>query len=230
MTAVLGVDRCRKGWAGVLLAGRSRPLGLFGATLTDLLGAAPAPPSVVAVDIPIGLPDRGRRRADTLAKQLLGSRSATLFLTPTRAAVGEPDRAAASRRNVELGGPGVTAQAYALVAAIREADLFVAGVPGVRVVECHPECSFAEMNDGQPLAAPKHTWQGLHDRLELLSHHGIDLRDAPLGEVGRRAAPDDVVDAAATAWTAGRVAEGRARSLPDPPERFAAGPDAAIWV
>jgi predicted RNase H-like nuclease len=41
---------------------------------------------------------------------------------------------------------------------------------------------------------------------------------------------DDVLDAAAVAWTAVRVARGVARHLPDPPERFSDGIDCAIWT
>jgi predicted RNase H-like nuclease len=43
-------------------------------------------------------------------------------------------------------------------------------------------------------------------------------------------AVDDVLDAAAVAWTARRYVDGAARSLPDPPEAFADGWPAAIWV
>jgi predicted RNase H-like nuclease len=41
---------------------------------------------------------------------------------------------------------------------------------------------------------------------------------------------DDVLDAAAVAWTADRVARGTARHAPDPPERFSDGIDCAIWT
>jgi predicted RNase H-like nuclease len=41
---------------------------------------------------------------------------------------------------------------------------------------------------------------------------------------------DDVLDAAAAAWTALRVSQGAARCLPDPPETFSDGLPCAIWT
>ena len=40
---------------------------------------------------------------------------------------------------------------------------------------------------------------------------------------------DDVVDAAAAAWSARRIARGAARSMPDPPERSSDGRPVAVW-
>jgi predicted RNase H-like nuclease len=55
------------------------------------------------------------------------------------------------------------------------------------------------------------------------------MRPEDLGPAG--AVPvDDVLDAAAVAWTAARVAAGTARSLSDPPAVFADGLPAAIRV
>mgnify|MGYP001097360208 CR=1 FL=1 len=50
------------------------------------------------------------------------------------------------------------------------------------------------------------------------------------GEAGLRAGPDDLLDAAAVAWTAARYVEGKASSYPDVPEVFSDGLPAAIWV
>ncbi|WP_203433430.1 DUF429 domain-containing protein [Jiangella asiatica] len=87
------------------------------------------------------------------------------------------------------------------------------------VVECHPEISFAELNGGLPVPYGKKTWAGHHLRRDLLEKAGIVV-PADLGTAGERGAPDDVLDAAAAAWTARRVATGAARSLPDRPEPF----------
>jgi predicted RNase H-like nuclease len=65
---VLGIDACKPGWIGVTLddGGTS---AYFSTQVSDLAGQAQAdgPILVVAVDMPIGLPDRGRRAADVLA-------------------------------------------------------------------------------------------------------------------------------------------------------------------
>jgi len=50
---------------------------------------------------------------------------------------------------------------------------------------------------------------------------------------GRLAAADDVLDAAAVAWTARRIAAGTARSFPDPPVILAGEGAArvqAVWA
>lgn len=86
--------------------------------------------------------------------------------------------------------------------------------------------SFAELNAGH-LSAAKSTADGLEQRRAALLRQGIALPE-PLRrpQVGA----DDVLDAAAAAWTARRYAAGDAFSLPDPPEVFSDGWPAAIWV
>jgi predicted RNase H-like nuclease len=51
------------------------------------------------------------------------------------------------------------------------------------------------------------------------------INSGPAGQ----AAPDDILDAAAVAWTAHRVATGTAHSHPDPPEKTERGELVAIW-
>ena len=64
-------------------------------------------------------------------------------------------------------------------------------------------------------------------RRKLLEANGIVLPD-DLSE-GGLAPADGVLDAAAAAWTANRLAEGRARTLPSPPEQHPGGRLVAIW-
>jgi predicted RNase H-like nuclease len=99
---------------------------------------------------------------------------------------------------------------------------------GPRLVEVHPEVSFAAMA-GRPLAHRKKSWAGALERWELLAARGVALRGA-CGEAGALAAVDDLLDAAAVAWTALRVARGAAVSHPCPPERTPDGWPAAIWA
>jgi predicted RNase H-like nuclease len=96
--------------------------------------------------------------------------------------------------------------------------------PGL-LFEAHPEVSFRTMA-GEPLAHAKKTWAGQARRRELLAKQGIVLPDS-LGPAGQ-APPDDVLDAAAVAWTAHRMATGTAGSYPDPPE-IQDGARIAIW-
>lgn len=232
MTSVLGVDGCRAAWVGIVLADDGRVDGVHATVIADLVARAvavsPGGLAVVGIDIPIGLPDSGRRRADSLARALLGPRASSIFPVPVRAAVEEPGHAAASARNVELAGTGISRQSHGLRTAILDVDgwLRAAARPPFAVVEVHPELSFATLAGG-PLAHGKKTWSGMELRRRLLVGAGIDVPGS-LGPAGATAAPDDVLDAAVVAWTARRVAAGTAVSYPDPPERFGDGLDAAI--
>jgi predicted RNase H-like nuclease len=78
------------------------------------------------------------------------------------------------------------------------------------------------------MSASKKTWNGLQQRRRLLERAGIRLPDE-VGEAGRRAGPDDLLDAAAAAWSAIRIGSGQGRSLPDPPETGLEDRPMAIW-
>jgi predicted RNase H-like nuclease len=225
----MGADVCRAGWVGIVLDG-ARVRAYCAGTIRELVDAAghDGELDVVGIDIPIGLPDRGRRQADVLARRWVGPRrAASVFLTPVRSALVAADHAEAVRVNRALAGEGVSAQAYGLRDRILEVDDWLAHAP-VRVVEVHPEVSFAAMA-GAPLAEGKKSWAGAQRRRALLAGHGVEV-PADLGPAGALAAVDDVLDAAAAAWSARRVATGSARLLPDPPERFSDGRPCAIAV
>ncbi|HCP61807.1 MAG TPA: DUF429 domain-containing protein, partial [Actinobacteria bacterium] len=59
---------------------------------------------------------------------------------------------------------------------------------------------------GGTVLGRKKSWNGLMQRWRLLSSEGIELPEAA-GPAGA-AAPDDVLDAAAAAWSANRIANG----------------------
>ncbi len=180
---------------------------------------------VVAIDIPIGLPRAGRRAADVAAQALLGSRRSTVFSTPIREALAAPTLREALDVSRAHPGAAISAQAYALRRRVLEVDAWVRSA-GVDVREVHPEVSFAVMS-GRPLASSKRTWNGVHERLDVLADQGIELPH-DLGSAGE-AGVDDVIDAAAAAWTARRVVSGEAVSFPSPPEDLDGLP-AAIWA
>jgi hypothetical protein len=84
---VVGIDGCKAGWVGVVLREGIFSRAVVAANFRDLLTAVPAA-SVVAVDIPIGLPTTARR-ADIEARRVVGARSASVF---------QPRRGQSSRR------------------------------------------------------------------------------------------------------------------------------------
>lgn len=218
--------RARRAGVGVRLDSATATV-LVGTSIGGLVAAADEPGrvAVIGIDIPIGLPDSGEREADQLARRRIGPRGSSVFATATRAALTSPTHAEAVVANRELTGKGLSAQAYGLRAKILQVDAWVhtAGRP---VIEVHPEVSFAELNGGH-LVTKKSTPEGVAQRRAALKAQGIVL-DGPLRRA--RVGEDDVLDAAAAAWSARRHARGEAISLPDPPEVFADGWPAAIWV
>ncbi len=227
-TRVLGADACGDGWVGIVLAGgtvRAHVAAEIGALVA--LAARDGPLHVIGIDIPIGLADAGVRQADVLARRAAGPRRASVFTTPVRAALAIADYHQASALNRRVTGSGISRQAFNLREKILQVDCWLPGAP-CRVAEIHPELSFAEMA-GAPLTDAKSTWAGAVGRRRLLAGQGIEIA-GELGLAGRRVGVDDVLDAAAVAWSAARVARGVARRLPAEPERFSDGIDCAIWT
>ncbi len=226
---VLGVDGCRAGWVGALLAGAAYDV-LVAADVAALVAEArrcePAL-GVVAIDIPIGLPDDRPRLTDRLARtRLPAGRKSSVFPTPARVAVGHLTQPEASAANREALGVGLSIQAFHLVPKILDVDAFARGRPGVTVLEVHPEVSFGEI-DPACVVRSKATPEGRAARTAALRGAGLE---PPSYRPGEGYAADDLLDACAVAWTAQRYAAGAAYSLPDPREVFSDGLPAAIWV
>ncbi|GAA1979552.1 DUF429 domain-containing protein [Terrabacter lapilli] len=229
LVPVLGVDGCSAGWVGALLEpGAPRPRVVVAPTIAELVAMVRESTGirVVGIDIPIGLPDSTIRQADVLARRALPGKASSIFSTLTRSAYASATRLEADAVNRELVGQGVGAQAFALRDKIVEVDAWLRTRPTVTVLEIHPELSFTTMT-GAPILASKKTDEGRRFRLEALAAAGI-ARPSVLQ--GQGYAADDVLDACAVAWSAARHANGRARSLPDPPEVFSDGIPAAIWA
>jgi predicted RNase H-like nuclease len=163
----------------------------------------------VAIDMPIGLSSDGRRSCEQAARRFISPRGSTVFPTPIRACLDAVDYAQAcaiSRRTI---GKAISKQAWHILPKIREVDSALArlranGARGTldRVVESHPECSFAAMNGGGVLRDSKHTASGLAARTALIEREfGMTI---PARLPGARR--DDILDAYAMLWTAERVA------------------------
>jgi predicted RNase H-like nuclease len=131
-----------------------------------------------------------------------------VFITPPLPALQRDTFQEALATCIDLTGKGLSQQAYALRTKILEAAA-VANASDV-VFEVHPEVSFRAMAH-RPLAWPKTTWSGMWDRLDLLAQEGISLPHMP----GPAAvvAVDDLIDAAAAAWSAARWAARAAQSV-----------------
>lgn len=219
---VLGVDAASKlGWVGVVLDD-----GVFSAAVVNedlaAMVAAVEPVEAVGVDIPIGA-TAGVRQADVAARSFVGSRWQSVFPAPHFEVWELANYEAANAWLVDNGHPKLSQQAWALLPKIREADPVARADD--RIYEVHPEVSFKAMAGAE--LARKKSWEGAQRRRDLLATEGIVL-PADLGDAGR-AAVDDVLDAAAAAWTANRIARGKAATLPDLPEPSYDGREVAIW-
>lgn len=220
---VIGVDAYPLGWVAVELRDGAFVRAMLASSLYEVVTASSGS-TVIGVDIPLGLlPDRWRA-ADTIAAEQLGPRRSSVFRVPPRPVWQQTEFAAANRVCRELTGSGLSRQTWALRPKLLEANAIWDRHPGL-LFEGHPEVSFRAMA-GAPLTHAKKTWAGQAKRRALLARHGITLPDE-LGPAGQ-APSDDVLDAAAVAWSANRVATGAAASHPDPPEELA-GSKIAIW-
>ncbi|MER7684341.1 DUF429 domain-containing protein [Streptomyces sp. NPDC097610] len=216
---VLGIDACGKqGWVGIRLTDGGYAGSLVAVSLDTLIERAGAV-RAIAVDMPLGVVEKGWRAADLAARALLGIRRSSVFLIAPRSAWQEPDYVAAAHRCQELTGSRLSRQAWALAPKLLEAR--ACWLADERIHEVHPEVSFHALAGGVPLAYAKKTWRGQNLRRALLAEAGLVLPDE-LGEADRIAV-DDVLDAAAAAWSAHRIALGIAERVPMVPELDAAG-------
>lgn len=177
----------------------------------------------LAVDIPVGHDDPdgeagGQRACEAAAADLLGEAVDRILPCPPPVVFELDHFHQAQARCEEEGWPALARPIWGgrkRIAAVTEA---AAG--DARIVEAHPEVSFTVMREGQGLEGPPEHYgdgyEALVERTELLEAEGWPVDDALEAE---DADPRTTLDAAATAWTALRVAEGRARTVPaDPPE------------
>jgi predicted RNase H-like nuclease len=209
---VTGVDACAGGWVAVTLAfsasdASSHPVtaGIQMAPTLDELSLT----GVVGIDMPLGLLADGWRDADALARRALGRRGVTVFAIPPRPVWQQPTYADANRLCRELTGKGLSAQTWGLRGKLLEADAY-RRTSSARLYEVHPELAFAALA-GAPLQESKHTTAGLTRRRELLHQAGLTLPSKVPG-----AAENDLLDAAAVAWSARRIASGDAITLTNP--------------
>jgi predicted RNase H-like nuclease len=234
-----GLDGCRGAWAGVLLD-LDDPARYRAVRVTrpaDLLDG-PEAPIRVGIDCPIGLEAHvtgGGRSADRAARAVLGAGRASVFPVPARAAVyaGTYEEAKALSRAHSTPPFAPSIQCWNILPAVRAVDGLLRARPDLmaRLHEVHPEIVFRCLNGGQPLAAGKKglgRQAGLAERRALLERAGL-----PEGLIAGRPpgiGADDHLDALAALVVARDLAEGRARPLPDPPDRDAEGLPVVIWM
>jgi predicted RNase H-like nuclease len=228
---VLGVDGCRAGWVGVVLAPDRPPVGVVAASIGEIVLAAQGAATcagrldVIGIDMPFQPPRAGLRPADLAARAHLGRKASSIFLTPSRPVLEATSYADACAVGRRLDGRAISRQAWGLRPKILEVGAWSASAP-CPIHEVHPEVSFSLLT-GAPIIASKRTPAGLAARRHALEGAGIVV-PPELGDAAGVGA-DDVLDAAVVAWSARRIAAGVARSFPDPPTPLGDGRVDAIW-
>lgn len=255
MTVAAGADGCRGGWIAAIAEEGVRPETAIFRLFADLVEALP-PDAVIAVDMPIGLPDCcgvGGRGPERLVRPLLGMRQSSVFSIPSRHAVYAtenrrvPERdedgsawlaahrhASAVARSTSNPPRAVSIQAFGLFGKIRELDTLLREREGLaeRVIESHPELCFWRLNGRRPLGEPKKVKgrvhvPGMEERRALLERAGID-GDIMASTVPTGAGQDDLLDALAVLTAARNRIMGAGLTFPDPPERDSQGLPIAI--
>lgn len=251
MVPAVGVDGCPAGW----IAAWREPDGVLGTAVFSGFHAIAArfQEAVIAVDMPIGLPDfigPGGRGPERLVRPLLGERQSSVFSIPSRAAVHAEDavfvspddyrdrhsRASAVARATSEPPRAISIQAFGLFSRIRELDELLRADAALRrrVVEAHPEVAFWRLNGDCAMALPKKVKNrphapGLAERRALLARHAMP-ETFTAARPPRGAGPDDLLDAAAMLLIAERRRRGEARPFPDPPLVDSCGLPIAIWA
>lgn len=214
-----GLDGCRGGWVCVLEEEQTgRVEALILPRVEGLVGLAEVP-ELVAVDIPIGLPEAGPRLCDRAARRLLGpGRGGSVFPAPIRGMLAAASYAQACEIGLARDGRKLSRQTWNILPKIREVDAFVRGGGGRAdwVWEVHPELCFQQRAWGQPLRYGKKSDQGRAEREGLLEAgerraFGRLLR----GLAGGPWARDDLLDAFAALGAARRIRRGEAQVLPE---------------
>jgi predicted RNase H-like nuclease len=218
--ASLGIDWHRRGWVGIILRAASPPVVVADPSLGSLIARVPDA-ECVGVDMPIGLP-AVERKADLLARNYVGRRRNSVFMTPPKPVLDAPSYGAANAIAPGItGGKKISQQAWALRHNIAVVERLAA--EDRRVIEVHPEVSFRAMV-GHELEYPKSSWNGERLRRRSLASEGIVLPDH-LDEGGDTPVAD-VLDAAAAAWSARRYARHEASVFPEGSHR---GQHGVIW-
>jgi predicted RNase H-like nuclease len=214
---LVGVDGCRGGWIAVIdETGRlnSRIFADWLQLVAELQLA-----TLIGVDIPIGLPEKGSRTCDVEARRRLGRpRGSSVFPAPVRGVLKDGSSyREASDLHREIDGRGLSQQTYQLLPKILQVDNYLRADLDRqrRVIEINPEVSFAMWNRGRPMVYRKSKPAGRLERERLINATWPGERER-LWEAVRRedCARDDLNDAFAALWTVRRIVAGQAETLP----------------
>jgi predicted RNase H-like nuclease len=220
MPILAGIDGCKAGWLCVI---RDTTTGRIQVHLLphirELLALKPGP-NIIAIDIPIGLPDSGPRNCDREARQRLGTpRGSSVFSAPIRPMLRATSYEQACRIGERVDGRKISRQTWNILPKIREVDEFLRGNSDrrFRIHEVHPELCFWYWNGNCAMQFGKKSKEGRAEREVLVRDHYGDADILAPRSLPRGFANDDLLDSFAALGTAERIAAGTAIRLPNDP-------------
>ena len=224
-----GIDGCKRGWVVVhwMADSRSAPILDFTEDLDSFLVGSQI--GLAVIDIPIGFSSGPQQRnVEAAMRKFLPGKTSSVFNTPCRQALYEKDYVTASAVNRDVVKVGLSKQTHAIFPKMREIDGLVRRAGQSRLREGHPEVSFAAMNGNRPVVSRKKDSAGESERIALLEAVGIPAKY--LLDIKRRlgVARDDVLDAAALIWTAGRLNAKGHLTFPPVPSRDLMGLEMSV--
>ena len=164
----MGLDGYRKGWVAVRVDGETHELAFYSAITQALATKFDS----AAIDMPIGLPERGERACDLAARAMLKPHASRVFTGARRGLWDFPSHAEANRALRARGEKAISIQLWHIGAKICELDAAMTPRLQAKIREAHPELVFLRLNGGVPLPS-KHTAEGIGVRTKLLRAHGL---------------------------------------------------------
>jgi predicted RNase H-like nuclease len=250
-TWLAGADGCSKGWVVVFAHtdGFVAPARIV-SNFAEIVSAQEQP-AVIAIDVPIGLPDQSPskgRLPERAVRPLLGERKSSVFRIPSRPAVdasiaAEPAddrerfvRACEIARATSDDCKAFAKQGFYILDKVAEVDRFLRAHPWciTRVYETHPELGFWRLNGNRPLCEPKKVKSRCHEaglalRRKLLISEGLPPAVVN-AQPPKGADSDDLLDALVCVAIAQRIHGGKAKPFPEKFERDSYGLPMAIWA
>jgi predicted RNase H-like nuclease len=214
MQRIAGIDGCGAKWLAIASVPGSRS---FTAQVLETSELPAQPWALAAIDIPIGLPDRGAREADGAARKFIGPRASSVFPCPIRPTLGATSWQEACEITYQHNGHRISKQTFAIIPKIRAVDELVRSTDlRHRLFEVHPEVSFASWN-GSPALHSKKDVHGHEQRRALIAEHfGPEAFASVVAQIDtRKVTVDDIADAFAALWSAERLLAGTAQRLPE---------------
>jgi predicted RNase H-like nuclease len=204
----VGVDGCKAGWFVVEIERKGDwTIDIFqdiGAIWQRVSKTA----SLILIDIPIGLPRKGTRACDVLARTVLKKRASSVFPVPCRKALQASKYEDASKINYQESGKKLSVQSWNISSKIKEVDALLTADFKARhhIRESHPEVCFWALSGGRPMRFNKKTADGHRKRKHILQRlypRSKEIIESAMSKFLRKdLAKDDILDALVLAVTA----------------------------